>query len=118
MLSTPSPPRPDGYPDPACQACPDESGDDTWDIPALPGQQAALDALQWHWGTAYHIGVDDGEWWYRRRDGKGATETATTPDDLRTMIITDYTAWPVPREYHTTPDEASSQPAPPEPTTP
>jgi hypothetical protein len=67
-------------------------------MPALPGQQAALEALQWHWGEVYHIGVDDGQWWYQRKDGKGGTETASTPDALRSMIITDYTIMPVPRE--------------------
>jgi hypothetical protein len=74
-----------------------ESDDDTWEMPALSGEQAALEALCWHWGEVYEIGVDDGQWWYRRRDGKGGTETAITPDELRTQIITDYTIMPVPR---------------------
>jgi hypothetical protein len=65
---------------------------------ALPGQQAALEALRWNWDEAYHIGCDEGLWWYRRRDGKGATETATTPDHLHTQIITDYFTFPVNRE--------------------
>jgi hypothetical protein len=26
-----------------------DPADDAWDLPALPGQQAALEALQWHW---------------------------------------------------------------------
>ena len=76
--------------------------DDTWDISALPGERAALDALQWNWGQAYEIGVDDGEWWCRRRDGKGGRETASAPDNLHTMIVTDYGFFPVPREYHST----------------
>jgi hypothetical protein len=77
-------------------------GDDTWDMPGLPGDRAALDALAWNWGTAYEIGLDDGQWWYRRRDGKGGRETASTPDTLHSMIVTDYTIWPVPREHHLT----------------
>jgi hypothetical protein len=91
----------DGYFDPAYPGRADEPDDDTW-VPALPGQQAALEALQWNWGQAYKIGVDDGEWWYRRRDGKGGRETASTPDVLRAMIVTDYDTWPVPRERHIT----------------
>jgi hypothetical protein len=71
--------------------------DDAWDLPALPGEQAALEALRWNWDLAYDIGVDDGQWWYRRRDGLGGTETAATPDLLHTRIVNDYTDLPVPR---------------------
>lgn len=85
----------DGYFDLAYPSRADEPDDDTWDIPALPGQQAALEALQWHWGEVYDIGCDDGQWWYRRKDGKGGRETATTPDDLRRQIAADYTFMPV-----------------------
>ena len=88
---------PADYTDPACSGRADEP-DDIWDMPVLSGQQAALDALRWNWGEAYDIGVDEGEWWCRRKDGKGGTETAATPDALRTMIVTDYTIMPVPRE--------------------
>ena len=118
LISPGQPPPPDDYPDPAYPGRAAEPDDDTWEMPALPGQQAALDALQWHWGTAYEIGVDDGQWWYRRRDRLGGTETATIPDELRTMIVTDYTIMPVPREHHTTPKQAPGQPASTEPTTP
>jgi hypothetical protein len=117
MLTTPSPPPPEGYTDSAYPARAGQPGD-TWQRPALPGQQAALDALVWNWGTAYEIGVDDGQWWYRRRDGKGGRETATTPDDLRTMIITEYSIYPVPREHHTIPDQTPSQATPTGPGTP
>jgi hypothetical protein len=119
MLTTPSPPPAHGYPDPAYPGHADEPDDDTW-TPALPGQQAALEALMWNWGPAYEIGVDDGEWWYRRRDGKGGRETASNPDDLHTMIITDYSVYPVPREHHITDDTpptstAAETPCPPTP---
>jgi hypothetical protein len=67
----------------------------------LPGERAALEALVWNWGAAYEIGVDDGEWWCRRRDGIGGRESASTAEDLRAWIVTDYTIFPVPREYHT-----------------
>lgn len=100
MVTSSGPPTPGDYTDPACPGRADEPGDDTCGIPVLPGQQAALEALQWHWGNAYEIGVDDGQWWYRRRDGKGGTETAGTPDDLRNQIVIDYTCYPVPREHH------------------
>jgi hypothetical protein len=70
----------------SCDSCPHQ---------ALPGQQAALEALRWNWGEVYDIGVDDGQWWCRRRDGLGGRETAATPDQIRTKIINDYTDLPV-----------------------
>jgi hypothetical protein len=100
MLTVSQPP-PDGYTDPAYPGRAHEPDEDTWDLP-LPGERAALEALAWNWGTAYEIGIDDGEWWYRRRDGKGGRETASAPDTLHNMIVTDYDALPVPREHHTT----------------
>ncbi|HLX48422.1 MAG TPA: hypothetical protein VKS82_08820 [Streptosporangiaceae bacterium] len=120
MVTAPSQLPSEGDPGPACLGRTDELDDDTWEMPALPGECAALEALRWHWGEVYEIGVDDGQWWYRRRDGKGGTETAATPDELRAMIITDYTIMPVPREPspgRTTPT-ATGQPTPTEPTTP
>jgi hypothetical protein len=78
MLTSSSQPAPHGRTGPPYPGHADDP-DDAWDVPALPGQLAALDALRWHWGTAYEIGVDDGQWWYRRRDGKGGRETATPP---------------------------------------
>lgn len=101
MLTPGGQPSPDGCFDPAYPGRhhePDDDpwADDTWDMP-LPGQQAALDALQWNWGEAYDIGCEDGLWWYRRRDHKGGRETATTPDELHTAIVTDYSLFPVDR---------------------
>lgn len=80
--------------DDQAQASGDPWADDTWDM-GLPSQQAALEALLWAWGEVYDMGYDDGQWWYRRRDRKGGTETARTPDDLRIQIALDYTAMPV-----------------------
>jgi hypothetical protein len=92
-----------------------QPGDDTWDNPGLPAERAVLEALQWHWGEVYHIGVDDGQWWFRRRDGKGGTETATTPDQLRTQMSIDYFTFPVNRDalppISAQPQPASSHPA-------
>jgi hypothetical protein len=65
---------------------------------APPTGDAALDALQWNWGDAYTIGRDDGVWWFRRRDGWGGTVRASTPNELREAIITNYVARPVRRE--------------------
>jgi hypothetical protein len=79
MLTTPSQPPPGGTFDPACPGRAGQPGDDAWDIPHLPGEQAALEALEFNWGDAYDIGVDDGQGWYRRRDNRGGTETANTP---------------------------------------
>jgi hypothetical protein len=59
---------------------------------------ATLDALRWNWGDAYDIGCDDGVWWFRRRDGIGSQETASSPDALRRAIVDDYTFRPMRRE--------------------
>jgi hypothetical protein len=58
---------------------------------------AALDALRWNWGEAYEIGHDT-TWWFRRRDGYGGAETASSPDVLRSAIIENYLARPVDRD--------------------
>ena len=51
---------PPGEPAPqAGEAADDARADDIWNM-ALPGVQAALEALVWHWGEAYDIGVQDG----------------------------------------------------------
>jgi hypothetical protein len=57
----------------------------------------ALDSLRWHWGDAYEIG-HDAKWWFRRRDGYGGAETASSPDARHTAIIENYTARPVDRD--------------------
>jgi hypothetical protein len=56
---------------------------------------AALEALRFLWGDGYEIGFDDEVWWYRRRDGKGGTQTAPYPDELNKMITDDHTFMPV-----------------------
>jgi hypothetical protein len=62
------------------------------------GQERALDALRYDWGDAYDIGVDDDQWQARRKDSKGGVIEAATPDQLRKLIIEDYTFLPVPRD--------------------
>ena len=60
--------------------------------------RAALDELEFHWGSAYHIAVVDGMYTARRMDGKGAPLTDPLPDGLRLRIQADYAAMPVPRD--------------------
>lgn len=62
------------------------------------GTEHALGTLLWNWGEAYDIGCDAGQWWYRRKDGKGGRETAASADELYRMIVADYTFMPVPRD--------------------
>lgn len=57
----------------------------------------ALDALEWNWGEAYEIGVTEGLWHAKRRDGLGGTIDAAGPEDLKRAIKDDYTMKPVPR---------------------
>jgi hypothetical protein len=57
-----------------------------------------LAALQWNWGEAYLIGVDDEHgWWASRRDQIGGLITESGPDELAAAIRADYTFKPVPR---------------------
>ncbi len=58
----------------------------------------ALDELEYHWGSAYHLAVVDGMCTARRRDGKGGTLTDPLPEGLRLRIVADYHADPVPRD--------------------
>ena len=60
--------------------------------------RAALDELEFHWGSAYHIAVADGMYTARRLDGKGAPLADPLPAGLRLRIQADYTAMPVPRD--------------------
>lgn len=56
----------------------------------------ALDALRWHWDTAYDIDVGDDRWTAKRRDGLGTLE-GSTPEELEALIMADYRARRVPR---------------------
>lgn len=56
-----------------------------------------LDALRWHWGSAYIINCHEpGRWTAERRDNH-VTLRADGPADLRDLIVADYAATPVPR---------------------
>jgi len=58
----------------------------------------ALDDLEFHWGSAYHIAIVDGRWTARRKDGRGSTLADPLPEGLRQRIQADYAAMPVPRD--------------------
>ncbi len=60
--------------------------------------RAALDELEFHWGTAYHIAVADGMYTARRMDGKGTPLTDPLPAGLLLRIQADFVALPVPRD--------------------
>lgn len=70
-------------------------GEDIWGIWARCGERAVVEALRCAWGEAYEVGVDGGQWWFRRKDGMGGTETAASPDGLLAQIVIDYDVLPV-----------------------
>ena len=59
--------------------------------------RAALDELEFHWGSAYHIAVADGMYTAQRLEG-GRPPTDPLPAGLLLRIQADYTAMPVPRD--------------------
>lgn len=65
---------------------------------AAAAARDALEALRFHWDTAYQIEHDGGDGWRARRlDGLGGWLTAASPDELFTAITADYAVKPVPR---------------------
>lgn len=56
----------------------------------------ALEALDWNWGGAYELTEALGVWRAVRRDTQ-RTLVATEAEELRDLIIGDYTKEPVPR---------------------
>ncbi len=74
----------------------------------MAGDWTPLDELRWHWGEAYLIDyLGDWRWIAQRRDNR-ETLTAESPEELRNLIIADYTARPVPRQT-----AGVAQPSPP-----
>jgi hypothetical protein len=55
--------------------------------------EAALDDLRWHWGSAYDIDFDRKCWTAERRT-TGRVLTSETPYGLRDLIVADYSAHP------------------------
>jgi hypothetical protein len=64
---------------------------------AEAAREAALRDLRFHWGGAYHVGAGTDGWVAKRRDD-GRPLVAGSPDELRTLILADYSAQPVPRD--------------------
>ncbi len=62
------------------------------------GDAGALDELEFHWGSAYHLAVAGGVWTARRRDGRAGPLASPLPEGLFLMIRADYAACPVPRD--------------------
>ncbi len=59
---------------------------------------SALEALRWHWGSAYRIARYGEEWAALRKDGRGGRIEASTPEELNRLIASDYALLPVPRD--------------------
>ena len=61
--------------------------------------ETELEALRFHWDTAYQIEfIDEHGWRARRVDGQGGWLNTATPDELYKTITDDYTLRPVPRD--------------------
>jgi hypothetical protein len=56
--------------------------------------RGSLDVLRMSWSDVFEIGWD-GQWWYRRRDGRGETVTAPTPEELIRLMAQDYREQPI-----------------------
>ena len=65
--------------------------------PGLDGDAGALEELEYHWGSAYHVAVASAVYTATRRDGQGTRLTDASPDGLLRQIRADYSALPVPR---------------------
>jgi len=57
-------------------------------------RQCALADLRWHWGEAYEISEALGVWRAVRLDN-GLTLVAIDPEELRALVVRDYTSRPV-----------------------
>ncbi len=64
---------------------------------ARAARNAAVRDLDFHWGGAYAIAVGDDGWVARRLDD-GQPLVASSPEELRALIVADYSAQPVPRD--------------------
>ena len=66
-------------------------------LPDGPDILGDLEFLEHHWGSAYLIGAEGGQYTADRRDGKGGTLAAADRDGLLDKIQADCDADPVPR---------------------
>ena len=62
-----------------------------------PANAAALNDLDWHWGGAYDLAATRAGWVAKRLDNNRAL-VASSPEELRALILTDYGAEPVSRD--------------------
>src|ERR1700723_908513 len=92
-LITTSQSPPGNRTDPLFAAFEDRPDEDTAEVRL--GEWAVVEALCCTWGEAYEVGVDEGQWWFRRKDGIGGTETATSPDRLLAQMVIDHDCLPV-----------------------
>jgi hypothetical protein len=69
---------------------------------AAAARSAALADLDFHWGGAYDVAAGAGGWVASRRDD-GRPLVAGSPDELRALILADYSARPVPRDLRADP---------------
>ena len=65
---------------------------------ARKARAAALNDLDWHWGEAYDLAVTRAGWVAKRLDNNRAL-VAGSPEELRALILADYTAEPVARDH-------------------
>jgi hypothetical protein len=66
-------------------------------LSAQAARIAALRDLDFHWGGAYAIAAGSDGWVARRLDD-GEPLVAGSPEELRALIVADYSAQPVPRD--------------------
>ena len=59
--------------------------------------EGPLDALRWHWDSAYLISFFEPDNWVAQRRDNRETLRAGNPVDLRDLIVADYNANPVSR---------------------
>jgi hypothetical protein len=64
----------------------------------LEGDAGALEELEFHWGSAYHVAITSAVFTATRRDGQGTRLADPSPEGLLRQIRADYSALPVPRD--------------------
>jgi len=64
----------------------------------LEGDAGALEELEFHWGSAYHVAIASAVFTATRRDGRGTRLADPSPEGLLRQIRADYSALPVPRD--------------------
>ena len=73
--------------------------------------EGLLDALRWHWGSAYLISFFEPDNWLAQRRDNRQTLRADSPADLREKIVADYTVHPVSRQVAPGADDRPETPS-------